>query len=102
MLPTDKMEARRLTHRAKSFIVIKGELFKRSHTRILSRGRTCWKTSMKGSTDITPHLEPWSETHSSKVSTGQPWWWTPSKLYAPAKDASTMLDKLTCWPKRSR
>ena len=58
MLPTDKMEARRLTHRAKSFIVIKGELFKRSHTRILSRGRTCWKTSMKGSTDITPHLEP--------------------------------------------
>ena len=35
VLPADKTEARWLAHRAKSFIVIKGELYKRSHTRIL-------------------------------------------------------------------
>ena len=34
-LPMDKMEARWLTHRAKSFVVIEGELYRRSHTRIL-------------------------------------------------------------------
>ena len=34
-LPTDKMEARRLTRRAKSFVIIEGELYRRSHTRIL-------------------------------------------------------------------
>ena len=34
-LPTDKMEARRLVCRAKSFVLIEGELYKRSHTGIL-------------------------------------------------------------------
>ena len=33
----DKMEARWLTRRAKSFIVIEGELYKRSHIGILQR-----------------------------------------------------------------
>ena len=31
------MEARWLTHRAKSFVVIEGELYRQSHTRILQR-----------------------------------------------------------------
>ena len=31
----DKTEAQRLTHRAKSFVVIEGELYRQSHTRIL-------------------------------------------------------------------
>ena len=35
VLPTDKMEARRLTRRAKSFVVIKGGLYKCSHIGIL-------------------------------------------------------------------
>ncbi|XP_066365012.1 uncharacterized protein [Miscanthus floridulus] len=34
-LPTDKMEARRLARRAKSFILVEGKLYRRSHTRIL-------------------------------------------------------------------
>ena len=34
-LPMDKTEARRLARRAKSFILVEGELYKRSHTRIL-------------------------------------------------------------------
>jgi len=34
-LPTDKTEARRLAHRAKSFVVIEGELYRRSHIGIL-------------------------------------------------------------------
>jgi hypothetical protein len=34
-LPTDKMEARRLARRAKSFALVEGELYKRSHTGIL-------------------------------------------------------------------
>jgi len=34
-LPMDKMEAQRLARRAKSFILVEGELYKRSHTRIL-------------------------------------------------------------------
>ena len=35
MLPTDKTEARRLAHRAKSFVLVEGELYKQSHTGIL-------------------------------------------------------------------
>jgi hypothetical protein len=35
VLPTDKTEARRLTCHAKSFVIIEGELYKQSHTRIL-------------------------------------------------------------------
>ena len=34
-LPTNKMEARRLTRRAKSFVLIEGELYRRSHIGIL-------------------------------------------------------------------
>ena len=34
-LPTDKMEARWLVCHAKSFVVIEGKLYRRSHTRIL-------------------------------------------------------------------
>ena len=34
-LPTDKTEAQWLMHRTKSFVVIEGELYRRSHTRIL-------------------------------------------------------------------
>jgi len=36
-LPTDKTEARRLARRAKSFVVIEGELYMRRHTGILQR-----------------------------------------------------------------
>ena len=35
MLPATKMEARRLARRAKSFVLVEGELYKRSHTGIL-------------------------------------------------------------------
>ena len=31
-LPANKMEARWLVHHAKSFVVIEGELYRRSHT----------------------------------------------------------------------
>ena len=34
-LLTDKMEARRLAHRAKSFVLVEGELYKWSHIGIL-------------------------------------------------------------------
>ena len=37
VLPADKMEDRQLARCTKSFIVIKGDLYKRSHTRILQR-----------------------------------------------------------------
>ena len=33
----DKIEARRLTHRAKSFAIVDGELYRWSHTGILQR-----------------------------------------------------------------
>jgi hypothetical protein len=36
-LPVDKIEARRLTHHAKSFIVIGEELYKKSRTGVLQR-----------------------------------------------------------------
>jgi hypothetical protein len=35
MLPTDKIEAQRLPRHVKSFFIIEGELYKRSHTKIL-------------------------------------------------------------------
>ncbi|XP_066385281.1 uncharacterized protein [Miscanthus floridulus] len=34
-LPTDRMEARRLARRAKSFVLVESKLYRRSHTRIL-------------------------------------------------------------------
>ena len=37
VLPTDKMKARQLTRRTKSFVIIEGELYRRSHTGILQR-----------------------------------------------------------------
>ncbi|XP_025825190.1 uncharacterized protein LOC112900550 [Panicum hallii] len=37
VLPTDKIEARQLACRAKFFVIIEGELYKRSHTKILQR-----------------------------------------------------------------
>ena len=37
VFPADKIEARWLARHAKSFIIIKGELYKRSHTGILQR-----------------------------------------------------------------
>jgi hypothetical protein len=37
MLPTDKMEARWLVRHSMSFVIIEGELYKRSHTKILQR-----------------------------------------------------------------
>ena len=37
VLTMDKIEARRLTCRAKSFVIIEGELYRRSHTGILER-----------------------------------------------------------------
>jgi len=36
-LPTDRTKARRLARRAKSFVLVEGKLYKRSHTRILQR-----------------------------------------------------------------
>ena len=36
-LPTDKMEAQLLVHHAKSFVLIEGEFYRRSHTEILQR-----------------------------------------------------------------
>ena len=36
-LPIDKIEAWRLMGRAKSFVVIEGELYRQGHTRILQR-----------------------------------------------------------------
>ncbi|XP_066333407.1 uncharacterized protein [Miscanthus floridulus] len=36
-LPTNRTEARWLAHHAKSFVLVEGELYKRSHTRILQR-----------------------------------------------------------------
>ena len=35
VLPMDKIEARRLARSAKSFVLVKGKLYKRSHTGIL-------------------------------------------------------------------
>ena len=37
VLLTDKMEARWLARRAKSFVLVEGKLYKQSHTRILQR-----------------------------------------------------------------
>ena len=36
-LPMDKTEARRLAHRAKSFAIIDGELYRQSHIGVLQR-----------------------------------------------------------------
>ena len=78
ILPMDKTEARRLARRAKSFVLVEGKLYKRSHIRILQlcipseQGNSCWATSMVESVVIMPHQEPWLEMHSDKAFTGPP------------------------------
>jgi hypothetical protein len=37
LLSDDKTEAQRLTCRAKSFTIIEGEIYRRSHTKVLQR-----------------------------------------------------------------
>ena len=37
VLPVDKVEARRVARRAKSYVVISGELYRRSPTKVLQR-----------------------------------------------------------------
>jgi hypothetical protein len=37
VLSMDKIEAQRLTRRVKSFVIIKGELYRKSHTKVLQR-----------------------------------------------------------------
>jgi hypothetical protein len=79
-LPSDKTEARRITRRAKTFVIFgdNKELYRRSPTGILQRcitneeGKNLLKDLHSGLAVITRHLEPSLETHSDKVSIGQP------------------------------
>jgi hypothetical protein len=54
VLQTAKTEAQQLARRAKSFLIIEGELYKRSHTKMLQ----CCKISMVGSAGTMPHSGP--------------------------------------------
>jgi hypothetical protein len=79
-LPSDKTEARRIIHQAKTFVIFgdNNELYRRSPTGILQRcitnkeGKNLLKDLHSGLAVITRHLEPSLETYSDKVSIGQP------------------------------
>jgi hypothetical protein len=79
-LPSDKIEARRITRRAKSFVIFgdKKELYRHSPTGILQRcitneeGRNLLNNLHSGACGHHGRLEPSLETHSDKASIGQP------------------------------
>ena len=60
-LPIDRTEARWLTRRAKSFVLVEGELYRRSHTGILQLCIPVEQGKL---------LEPWLGMHSDGASTG--------------------------------
>jgi hypothetical protein len=79
-LPSDKIEARRIARRAKSFVIFgdNRELYHCSPTGVLQRcitnkeGRNLLNDLHSGLVVITQRLEPSSETLSDKVSIGRP------------------------------
>jgi hypothetical protein len=85
-LPSDKIEARRITRQAKSFVIFgdSKELYRHSPTGILQRcitneeGRNLLIDLHSGLVVIMQHLKPSLETHSDKDSIGRPQSPTPS------------------------
>jgi hypothetical protein len=79
-LPSDKIEARQITRRGKSFVIFgdSRELYHRSPTGVLQRcitneeGRNLLDDLHSGVVVITRRLEPSLETLSDKVSIGRP------------------------------
>jgi hypothetical protein len=103
-LPLDRVEARRLARRAKSFVLLGDgkELYHRSPSGILQRCISIVEVQEllleihSGLAAITQHLEPLLETPSDKVSTGRRRWPTPLELSAPAKGVSSTQGRPTC------
>jgi hypothetical protein len=103
-LPLDRVEARRLARRAKSFVLLgdEKELYHRSPSGILQHAypspkvRSYCKKYTRGLAVITQRLEPLLETPSNKVSTGQQRWPMPLGLYAPAKGVNSTQGRPTC------
>jgi ribonuclease HI len=58
--------------------------------------RSYYKKYTRGLAVTTQHLGPSLETHSGRVSTGQPRWPTPLGLYAPAKGVNSTQSRPTC------
>jgi hypothetical protein len=58
--------------------------------------RSYYKKYTRGLAVTTQRLGPSLETHSDRVSTGQPWWPTPLGLYAPAKGVNSTQSRPTC------
>jgi hypothetical protein len=103
-LPLDKVEARRLARRAKSFVLLgdEKELYHRSPSGILQRcisvteGQGLLQEIHSGLVVTMQHLEPSWGTPFDKVSTGRPRWPTPLGLYTPAKGVNSTRDRRTC------
>jgi hypothetical protein len=96
-LPLDKVEARRLAWRTKSFVLLgdEKELYHRNPSGILQRcisiaeGQELLQEIHSGLAVTMQHLEPSWGTPSDKASTGRPRWSTPLGLYALAKGANS-------------
>jgi hypothetical protein len=108
VLPPDQTQARRLARRAKTFVLLDRELYKRSALGILQRcipsrtGGNCFRKNTRGLVATTQHLERWSGTLSGKAFTGQLLWPTPPRSYAPVKGANSTRDKRISRPKLSK
>jgi hypothetical protein len=104
-LPPNKIEAQRITCRAKTFMIYGNdkELYQCSPTGILRCCITVEKVGIyskiytRGLVAITRHLEPSLKTCFDKASIGRSRSLTLSSWYAPAKDASTMQGRLISW-----
>ena len=76
---TDKTEARWLTRCAKSFVLIEGELYRQSHTRILQRcipierGKQLLSDMHDGVCGHHATSRTLVKMYSNKASTGRPW-----------------------------
>jgi len=99
ILPSDPAEARRIARRAKSFVLLDGEMYKRSPSDILMRCITR-EEGVKLLEDIHSeacghHAVPRTlgEMPFDKASTGLPLWPMPRRSCGPVRDASSMLGR---------
>jgi hypothetical protein len=102
-LPLDQAEARRLARRAKTFVLIDGEMYKCSPSGCSCgaspkrRARIFFRRFTQGLAATTQRLRRWYEIPFDRVSTGPPLWQTPWRLFGPVRVASSMHSRPTSW-----
>jgi ribonuclease HI len=101
-LPLDQSEAKRISRMAKSFAMVDGEQYKRAASGVLQRcipiphGRELMTSTQACAATTRCRTLSWA-TRSAKAFIGPPRSLMPTRSYAPARGAISMLARLMSW-----